>query len=183
MKALGLWLGLWVVALLPVSAQVTVEVTQDQDQFLPAEAVPTAVRITNRSGQSLRLGREQDWLTFSVQSRGDEVVPKSGEVPVAGEFVLESSKVATKRVDLAPYFSLEPFGPLFRDRHGPDQRLEPGNHQPAQELRYHRGSQVVGAGNRGPQRRRRQPTPRRKSGSSSCSRPITSNRSFDFMCA
>ena len=106
MKALGLCLGIWVLALLPVSAQVTVEVTQDQDQFLPAEAVPTAVRITNRSGQSLRLGREQDWLTFSVQSHGDEFVTKIAEVPVVDEFVLDSSKVATKRVDLAPYFSL-----------------------------------------------------------------------------
>src|ERR1035441_4308176 len=106
MKALGLCLGIWVIALLPVSAQVTVEVTQDQDQFLPAEAVPTAVRITNRSGQTLRLGREQDWLTFSVQSHGDEFVTKIAEVPVVDEFVLDSSKVATKRVDLAPYFSL-----------------------------------------------------------------------------
>jgi hypothetical protein len=110
MKALGLCLGLWGAALLSVSAQVTVEVTQDQDQFLPSEAVPTAVRITNRSGQSLRLGREQDWLTFSVQSHGDEVVPKMGEVPVVDEFVLDSSKVATKRVDLAPYFSLNHSG-------------------------------------------------------------------------
>ena len=57
MKALGLWLGLLAAALSPVSAQVTVEVTQDQDQFLPGESMPTAVRITNRSGQSLRLGQ------------------------------------------------------------------------------------------------------------------------------
>ena len=106
MKALGLWLGLCVTGLSPVWAQVTVEVTQDQDQFLPAEALPTAVRITNRSGQTLHLGREDDWLTFSVQARDVEVVPKTGEVPVAGEFILESSRVATKRVDLAPYFSL-----------------------------------------------------------------------------
>jgi hypothetical protein len=110
MKALGLWLGLWVATLLPVSAQVTVEITQDQNQFLSAETMPTAVRITNRSGQSLRLGREQDWLTFSVQSHGAEVVPKIAEVPVLGEFVLDSSKVATKRVDLAPYFSLNRSG-------------------------------------------------------------------------
>ena len=110
MKALSLWRGIWVVALLPVSAQVTVEVTQDQDQFLPAEAMPTAVRITNRSGQSLRLGREQDWLTFSVQSHGAEIVPKIAEVPVVGEFVLDSSKVVTKRVDLAPCFSLNHSG-------------------------------------------------------------------------
>ena len=78
----------------------------DQDQFLPAESLPVAVRITNRSGQSLRLGREEDWLTFSVESRNSQVVLKTGEVPVAGEFVLESSRVATKRVDLAPYFFL-----------------------------------------------------------------------------
>ena len=106
MKALGFCLGLCVAALSPASAQVTVEVTQDQDQFLPAETLPTAVRITNRSGQTLHLGQEADWLTFSVQSRDAEIVPKSGEVPVAGEFVLESSRVATKRVDLAPCFSL-----------------------------------------------------------------------------
>ena len=110
MKALGLWIGLWAVALLPVSAQVTVEVTQDQDQFLPGETMPTAVRITNRSGQSIHLGQEQDWLTFSVQGHGDEVVSKIADVPVVGEFVLESSRVATKRVDLAPYFSLDHSG-------------------------------------------------------------------------
>ena len=106
MRAFCLGLVLAGVALSPVSAQVTVEVTQEQDQFLPGEAVLTAVRITNRSGQDLRLGGEEDWLTFSVQGREAEVVPKRGEVPVLGEFVLESSRVATKRVDLAPYFAL-----------------------------------------------------------------------------
>jgi hypothetical protein len=106
MKALGLWLSLLAVALSPVSAQVTVEVTQEQDQFLPGEALATAVRITNRSGQNLRLGEQEDWLTFSVQAKEGEVLPKTGEVPVVGAFVLESSKVATKRVDLAPCFTL-----------------------------------------------------------------------------
>ena len=110
MKALGLWFGLWAAVLLPVSAQISVEITQDQDQFLPSEAMPTAVRITNRSGRSLHLGGEPDWLTFSVQAHGSEVVTKSAEVPVVGEFVLESSKVATKRVDLAPYFGLNHSG-------------------------------------------------------------------------
>ena len=107
---MGLCLILLAAALLPISAQVTVEVTMEQDQFLPAESLPVAVRITNRSGQSLRLGREEDWLTFSVESRNTEVVPKTGEVPVAGEFVLESSRVATKRVDLAPCFLLNRAG-------------------------------------------------------------------------
>ncbi|MEI6391553.1 MAG: hypothetical protein WCT12_10665 [Verrucomicrobiota bacterium] len=105
MKQIGLWLGLLLTALSPASAQVTVEITQDQDQFLPGEAIITAVRITNRSGQALRLGAEDNWLTFSVESGDREVVPKTGDVPVTGEFLLPSSKVGTKRVDLAPYFS------------------------------------------------------------------------------
>ena len=82
MKALGLWLACLAAALTPVSAQVTVELTLEQDQFLPAESLPLAVRITNRSGQNLRLGRGEDWLTFSVEAREGEVVPKLGEVPV-----------------------------------------------------------------------------------------------------
>jgi hypothetical protein len=106
MKALGAWLGFLAATLLPVAAQVTVEITQDQDQFLPSETLATAVRITNRSGRDLRLGQGEDWLSFSVQSRSDSVVPRNGEVPVGGEFILESSKVATKRVDLAPYFAI-----------------------------------------------------------------------------
>ena len=97
-------------ALTPVSAQVTVELTQDQDQFLPAESMPLTVRITNRSGQSLRLGRGEDWLTFSVESRDGQVVPRLSDVPVGEEFILESSRVATLRVDLAPYFSLNRSG-------------------------------------------------------------------------
>jgi hypothetical protein len=106
MKALGLWPALLATALLPAAAQVTVDITQEQEQFLPAESMPVAVRITNRSGQSLRLGQTDDWLTFAIEGRDNQVVPKLGEVPVAGEFVLESSQVVTLRMDLAPYFLL-----------------------------------------------------------------------------
>lgn len=107
MRAIGLWLFFLAAVLPPVSAQITVEVTQEQDQFLPAESIPVAVRITNRSGRDLHLGSDEDWLTFSLESRKSEVVSKLSEVPVVGEFVLESSRVATKRVDLAPYFVLD----------------------------------------------------------------------------
>ena len=104
MKMTALWLGVLLAFSRSASAQVTVEVTQDQQQFLPGEALGVAVRITNLSGQSLHLGSEPDWLTFSVESREGTVVPKLGDAPVLGAFVLESSKVAIKRVDLAPYF-------------------------------------------------------------------------------
>src|SRR3981081_860084 len=100
MKNFGFALGLFAAPLLQVSAQVKVEVMQSQDQFLPGESLPTAVRITNRSGQTLRLGSEEDWLTFSIEARDGTIVPQTGDAPVTGEFTLGSSKMATKRVDL-----------------------------------------------------------------------------------
>jgi hypothetical protein len=106
MKSSGLLLGVLLASVCRLSAQVTVEVALDQDQFLPGEALPASVRITNRSGQTLRLGSDADWLMFSVESRDGYVILKTGEAPVVGEFTLESSKRAIKRVDLAPYFNL-----------------------------------------------------------------------------
>jgi hypothetical protein len=88
------------------SAQVTVEVVLDQSQFLPSESLPVAVRITNRSGRLMHLGADAGWLTFSVSAVDNYVVAKLGDVPVQGEFDLDTSQMATKRVDVAPYFNL-----------------------------------------------------------------------------
>jgi len=106
MKIIGFWLAIFLLCTASASAQVTVEVTQDQHQFLSGEDLKAAVRITNLSGQDLHLGAAEDWLTFSIESAEGTVVSKTGEVPVQGAFVLESSKVAIKRVDLAPYFTV-----------------------------------------------------------------------------
>ena len=46
------------IAVLRASAQVSVELVLDQEQFLPSESLPVAVKITNRSGQQLHLGAE-----------------------------------------------------------------------------------------------------------------------------
>jgi hypothetical protein len=88
------------------AAQVEVELALEQEQFLPSESVPLAVKITNRSGQQLHLGADADWLTFSVEADDGFVVLKNAEVPVTGAFDLESSQMATKRVDLQPYFAM-----------------------------------------------------------------------------
>jgi hypothetical protein len=106
MRKSGLLLGLFLASLCHLPAQVKVDVALDQDHFLPGERLSAAVRITNRSGQTLHLGSDADWLKLSVESRDNYVVLKTGEVPVVGEFTLESSKRAIKRVDLAPYFNL-----------------------------------------------------------------------------
>jgi hypothetical protein len=106
MKKSAVWLVLWWGALLPVMGQLKIQVTLDQEQFLPGESLPVAVRIANHSGQTVHLGKEQDWLTFSIESRDGFVVAKNNEAAVAGEFDLEPTKVAIKRVDLAPSFEL-----------------------------------------------------------------------------
>jgi hypothetical protein len=104
MKNSGLLLSILLASICCLRAQVTVEVLTDQDQFLGGEAIPVAVRITNRSGQTLKLGRDETWLKFSIEARDGYVVLKNGDVPVAGEFTVESSERATVRVNLAPYF-------------------------------------------------------------------------------
>ena len=108
MKIASLILGLALASLPNAPAQVvSVQVTLDQEQFLPGESLPVAVRIFNNSGQPLHLGADPKWLTFNVESvDNNAVVMRNANPPVTGEFDVGSSEVATKRLDLTPYFSL-----------------------------------------------------------------------------
>ena len=92
MKRSGLWLGVWLMSLGGVSAQVTMELSLDQEQYLPGETLPAVVRITNRSGQTLTLGTEEGWLKFAVESRDVPIVVRNGEAPVMEKIVLESAQ-------------------------------------------------------------------------------------------
>ena len=106
MKNLSLIVALAALIFSRAAAQVTVDLALDQEEFLPGESIPVAVKITNRSGQQLHLGTEPDWVTFSVESGDGFVVTKNSDVPVLGEFDLESSQMGTKHVDIAPYFNM-----------------------------------------------------------------------------
>ena len=99
-------LGLLLASVSWLSAQVSLELQLDQEQFLRNEALPVKVRIGNLSGQPLHLGGETNWLIFSVQSIDGSIVLKRAEVEVGGEFTVESATAATKWVDLAPAFNL-----------------------------------------------------------------------------
>jgi hypothetical protein len=110
MKKLLLIIGILSCWILAGRAQVTVEVVLDQRQFLPDESMPVAVKITNRSGQEIHLGADPKWLTFSIESEEGFDVQKYAEVPVLGPFDLESSQMATKRVDVGPYFTMNKAG-------------------------------------------------------------------------
>src|SRR5256885_675851 len=101
MESFPTGLGVWLLSLAAVSAQVTVEVLPEQEQFLPGETLTIAARITNLSGQSLKLGADSEWLQFSVESRAGFIVSELQKPAVAGEFTLDSSKTAKKLVDLS----------------------------------------------------------------------------------
>src|SRR5262245_59225424 len=94
-------IGLLGTALVAV-AQVSIEVALDQDQFLRDEALLVKVRVTNRSGQTIELGKDNEWLSFAVESLEGKVVNKLSAPDVTGEFTLESARVATRQVDLEP---------------------------------------------------------------------------------
>jgi len=108
MRKLGASLVLLLAAVwsFPAAAQVTAEVVIDRPQYLSGESVPVAVRITNRSGQKLKFGSDDAWLTFTVETREGNIVVKTAELPVEGEFDLEPSKRAIKHVDIEPYFAV-----------------------------------------------------------------------------
>src|SRR5262249_6570156 len=87
-------------------AQVTVELALEQAQFLPGESLTVGVRITNFSGQTLHVGKDSDWLHLTIEGRDNYVVPRTADLPVEGAIDIESSKVVTRRVDVAPCFAL-----------------------------------------------------------------------------
>jgi hypothetical protein len=98
--------GFLLLSLIGGVAQVSVELVMDQEQYLRDESLPVRVRITNRSGRTLTLGREVDWLTFAVENRDGHNVRRIAEPAVKEEFTVESSMVATRRVDIASCFDL-----------------------------------------------------------------------------
>lgn len=98
--------GILLFSLLGGTAQVTVDLVLDQEQFLRDESLPVKVRITNRSGRTLKLGGRADWLNLVVESRDGHNVARLGELPLKEEFTIESSMVATRQLDIAPFFNL-----------------------------------------------------------------------------
>lgn len=95
------WLTGW-----SACAQVKVSVDLDQQQFLPGETIPIKVRIINHSGQTLHLGEDDQWLHVTVLSEGSFVIEQAGDMPVKGAFDLPTAKMATKEVNISPYFGL-----------------------------------------------------------------------------
>ncbi len=91
-------------------AQLRVELSFEQETYLPHEEMDAVVRIYNSSGQTLVLGRDSSWLTFSVETSDGGFVKEKKRPDVVGEFSLPSGSRATKRVNLAEAYELTRFG-------------------------------------------------------------------------
>lgn len=92
------------------NTSVTVELELEQDQFLPSEDIKVAVRIVNLTGRTLRMGADNGWVKFFIETKdGFPILPDS-EPLVVGEFDLPTSKTGIKRVDLVPHFPIKQSG-------------------------------------------------------------------------
>jgi hypothetical protein len=106
-KILSLFLLLAAVA---ARAQVTAELILDQEQFLRSESLPVRVRISNFSGQTLKLGTDSGWLTFRIETLEGRAVKSKQDLPPFKPFSLDTTKTASLRVDLMPHFNLSDQG-------------------------------------------------------------------------
>jgi hypothetical protein len=93
-----------------ILAQIRVELSFDQETYLPQEPLHAEVRIYNSSGQTLVLGKDDDWLSFTVESVTGDIVELKKPVDIVGEFTLPSAHRARKLVNLAEAYDLGKFG-------------------------------------------------------------------------
>ncbi|MGE3312658.1 MAG: hypothetical protein AB7O66_22035 [Limisphaerales bacterium] len=101
------------VGLCPSHAQtagVSIEIMLDETTYLPGEDLPVGVRISNLSGRPLTFGTDNVWLSFYAETKSGDIVPRLGQVPVEGEFTLESAKAGTKWWNVRPYFDFRDSG-------------------------------------------------------------------------
>ncbi|MBW8864736.1 MAG: hypothetical protein JF609_07400 [Verrucomicrobia bacterium] len=85
MKTFPIVLALMLAVFARAEAQLTVELSVNQEQFLPGEPLTVAAKIINQSGRKLHFGAEANWLTFSVESVDGFVVIKNAEVQGHGD--------------------------------------------------------------------------------------------------
>ncbi len=102
--------ALWLAAPLGLWAQLRVELSFDQETYLPQEPMNAIVVIYNSSGQNLRLGRDSGWLSFNIESVDGRIVRQLKAPDVVGEFDLPNGSRARKIVNLAEAYDLRAFG-------------------------------------------------------------------------
>ncbi len=114
MKQVGLLAALILLAAFNTHAQVygvTAELKLDQDEYLPDEDMQLKVRVINRSGQEITLGADNSWLVLDVSQENNAPCARlGGDMPVQGEFSLQSGEAGTRTVNPTPYYDFRQLG-------------------------------------------------------------------------
>ena len=101
-----LFLSLLAALVSSARGQITVDLVMDQEQFLRDESLPVKLQISNRSGQKLVLGKEPEWVTFTVENLDGSMVSRLSDVVLEGELALDSAMVGARTIDLLPFFDV-----------------------------------------------------------------------------
>ena len=113
MKRIALLLALLTFAAVPSRAQVngiTAELELAQNQYLPDEDLQLKVKITNRSGQPVTFGQVSNWITFHIVGERNYIASQISEMPITGEFTIDSGQTGWWKVNPTPYFDFRRVG-------------------------------------------------------------------------
>jgi hypothetical protein len=105
--------ALWLVAPAALLAQMRVELSFEQETYLPHEPMHAVVRLYNTSGRTLQLGTDDQWLSFTVENADGKIVRQIKAPDVKGEFALPSGSRARKMVNLAEAYEMVRFGRYY----------------------------------------------------------------------
>jgi hypothetical protein len=84
-----------------------VQLETEYSQFLAQEPLVIKMRVINYTGETLKMGDDPDWVNFSVEPVGNKgLVRQNGPLDIVYPFVLETSMMATKRINLIPQFEI-----------------------------------------------------------------------------
>jgi len=113
MRVFLAWALLCLVSLCVQAQVVVVDLVSQQEEYLPNEELVVGVRIANQSGRPLHFGRDNAWLVFDVQALDTKHVGIMQDMPVKGEFKLDSPMRAVRPFNIAPYVDMSRSGRYF----------------------------------------------------------------------
>ncbi|HON08766.1 MAG TPA: hypothetical protein PLW02_11780 [Verrucomicrobiota bacterium] len=85
-------------------AQIQVELSFPQQQYLAYEPIIAVVKISNVSGQTLNFKKSDNWLDFTMETKSGRIIPKDAEIPQQEDFSIKSGEAGILRVDIQPCF-------------------------------------------------------------------------------
>lgn len=85
-------------------AQIQVDISFPQQQYLAYEPIIAVVKISNVSGQTLNFKKSDNWLDFTMETKTGRIIPKDAEIPQQEDFSIKSGEAGILRVDIQPCF-------------------------------------------------------------------------------